>query len=83
MWEVFEFTVDQVTGSTMQRGNTDTMKDMILAMIGSLVATGAAYWHYRWPDSSPITGELKTFFRKNTHLVSPKKGKGRKNAHTR
>lgn len=70
MWEVFEFTVDQTTGATMQHGNTDTMKDIVLAMIGSLVATGAAYWHYRWPDKSPLYDELKRFFSRNSHLVS-------------
>lgn len=78
IWEVFEFTVDQVTGSMMQHGNTDTMKDIVLAMIGSLVATGAAYWHYRWPDKSPLYGELRTFFRRNKHLV-PGKGLKRSN----
>ena len=69
LWEVFEFAVDQFTGSMMQHGNTDTMKDIVLAMIGSLVATGAAYWHYRWPDNSPLYGELRQFFDRNSHLV--------------
>lgn len=75
MWEVFEFTVDQVTGATMQLGNTDTMKDVILAMAGSLVATGAAYWHYKWPDKSPINSEMKIFVKLNAHLVSRKRAK--------
>lgn len=75
VWEVFEFAVDYFTGSNMQHGNTDTMKDIILAMIGSLVATGAAYWHYRWPDNSPIGGELKDLVKKNTHLLGKKQRK--------
>lgn len=69
MWEVFEFAVDQATGSLMQLHNTDTMKDIVLAMIGSLVASGAAYWHYRWPDNSPLYGELRQFFERNAHLL--------------
>lgn len=79
LWEVFEFSVDQIAGATMQRGNTDTMKDIILAMGGSLVATGAAYWHYRWPDKSPISGELNVFFKRNTHLISRKRAEETKN----
>lgn len=69
MWEIVEFAIDETFGSTMQHGNTDTMKDMILAMIGSLVATAAAYWHHRWPESSPLRDELRGFFERNTHLV--------------
>lgn len=72
LWEVVEFTIDQVWGSTMQHGNTDTMKDIILAMGGSLVATAAAYWHYRWPDNSPLGEEMYKLVEENAHLVSKK-----------
>jgi hypothetical protein len=72
LWEVVEFTIDQVWGSTMQHGNTDTMKDIILAMGGSLVATAAAYWHYRWPDNSPLVEEMHKLVEENAHLVSKK-----------
>lgn len=75
LWEVFEFSVDYFMGANMQHGNTDTMKDIILAMIGSLVATGAAYWHYRWPDNSPIGGELNDLVKRNAHLLSRKQKK--------
>lgn len=70
MWEVVEFTIDEVYGATMQHGNTDTMKDIILAMFGSLLATAAAYWHHRWPEKSPLRGELTKFFRENKHLTN-------------
>lgn len=80
LWEVVEFTIDQTYGATMQHGNFDTMKDIILAMIGSLVATAAAYWHHRWPQSSPLRGELAQFFRKNRHLL-PRRLKGKKLTH--
>ena len=68
--EVFEFSVDQIYGAYMQKGLSDTMKDIILAMIGSLIATAAAYWHHRWPESSPLRRELKLFFKRNRHLVT-------------
>ena len=70
MWEVFEFAVDQVTGSRMQRHNFDTMKDIILAMLGSILASFVAYWHTRWPESSPLRRQLTKFARKNAHLIT-------------
>lgn len=77
LWEIIEFSVDEFYGATMQHGNTDTMKDIILAMFGSLLATVAIYWHHRWPDNSPIKGELTSFMRKNRHLL-PRRYKGKK-----
>lgn len=75
IWEVVEFTIDEVYGAMMQHGNSDTMKDIILAMLGSLVATAAAYWHHRWPERSPLNYALRRFFAKNQHLV-PKRMRG-------
>ena len=72
MWEVTEFTIDKTFGATMQHGNGDTMKDIILAMVGSLVATGAAYWHHRWPETSPLRNQLTDFTRRNADLISAK-----------
>lgn len=72
VWEVIEFTIDRTFGATMQHGNSDTMKDIILAMIGSLVATGAAYWHHRWPETSPLNEPLTEVMQKNRHLVNRK-----------
>lgn len=40
LWEIFEFTMDSLTGTTLQHvketGVTDTMKDVMVAMLGSL-----------------------------------------------
>lgn len=70
LWEVFEFAVDEILGATMQRGNTDTMIDIVLAMLGSLIATLAAYWHHRWPETSPLRHQLREFTTRNRHLVA-------------
>lgn len=75
IWEVIEFSVDQIYGATMQHGNFDTMKDIVLAMFGSLLATAAAYWHHRWPERSPLNQALRKFFAKNSHLVPKRKAK--------
>lgn len=75
MWEVFEFAADELLGATMQHGNTDTMVDIVLAMLGSLIATLAAYWHHRWPETSPLRHQLREFTNRNRHLVGRKQPK--------
>lgn len=68
LWEMFEFGVDQLLGKSMQHGLVDTMSDTIVACLGSLLAAAAAYWHIKWPDSSPLRRTLHRFFSVNPHL---------------
>lgn len=43
VWEVYEFTGDQLFGTTMQgNGNTDTMTDLICDLVGSMLV---AIWY--------------------------------------
>lgn len=65
VWEILEFTSDNLIGTTMQHNNTDTMIDMILAAIGSLAAAGVAYWRHKWPDSSPLRGWIRKYLQLN------------------
>lgn len=37
-WEIYEFSMDQIYGMTLQRGNTDTMWDFITCAAGSIIA---------------------------------------------
>ena len=38
-WEIYEFAVDQVFGTNLQLGNTDTMVDLIMDLIGGAIVT--------------------------------------------
>lgn len=52
IWEIFEFGVDRAFGLQWQIDNTDTMHDLMLAVIGSL-AGGCLYTRvYGWTGSS-------------------------------
>jgi len=43
VWEIYEFAVDQVFGTSLQFGNTDTMWDLVVDLVGgAIVAAGAA-----------------------------------------
>jgi len=47
-WEVFEFFMDQVFGMNMQKsGLIDTMGDLIVDAIGSLIASVAGYFYLK------------------------------------
>lgn len=45
LWEVAEFTADQVLGAHTQKGNTDTMTDLIVGTLGALLVALALYAH--------------------------------------
>ncbi len=53
IWEVLEFAVDSVFGTTWQGGNTDTMMDLIADGLGAIILSAIGYiWmnkHRRLP----------------------------------
>lgn len=62
VWEIIEFSVDQIFGSHMQRGAEDTMNDMVVAGLGSLLAATAAYAHIKWPSKGLYYRWVQKFF---------------------
>ncbi len=36
-WEIYEFSMDQIYGMTLQKGNTDTMVDFVCCAVGSVI----------------------------------------------
>lgn len=54
MWEIFEFAVDEIAGTNMQKpmlgdrsGLTDTMWDMIVNAIGALFISTSGWWYLK------------------------------------
>lgn len=45
LWEVAEFTADQVFGAHTQKGNMDTMVDLIVGTLGAVLVALALYAH--------------------------------------
>ena len=73
VWEIIEFSADNLAGTTMQHGLDDTMIDIILAAGGSVAAAVVAYWHHRWPESSPARAGIKRFLQVNPSIKSQRK----------
>ncbi len=49
LWEIFEFSMDQLFGMNMQKsGLVDTMWDLIVNTIGALIASVSGYFYMRY-----------------------------------
>ena len=75
VWEIFEFTVDQVFGTTMQKpmlgdpsGLTDTMWDLIVDALGALMISAFGWWHMKRNKRSFIDVWIDRFIERNPRL---------------
>jgi uncharacterized membrane protein len=66
LWEIFEFSMDQLFGMNMQKsGLIDTMWDLILDTFGALVAAIAGYVYLRKNKKSVVSGVIEEMVEKN------------------
>ena len=75
LWEVFEFTVDQIFGTTMQKpmlgdpsGLTDTMWDLIVDALGAFVISAFGWWHMKRKKPSFVDLWIDRFIERNPRL---------------
>ncbi|MEX2353517.1 MAG: hypothetical protein WD709_04965, partial [Gammaproteobacteria bacterium] len=81
IWEVFEFSMDQVFGLNMQKpmfndpsGLTDTMWDLIIDGIGALIISLLGYGYLRKTGSDSFLGKwIDNFIENNPRLFKRKK----------
>lgn len=75
MWEIFEFSMDQLFGLNMQKsGLRDTMGDLIVDCAGALIGAGAGFAYLKGLQFGGITGVIEDFVRRNPRFFR----KGRK-----
>lgn len=74
IWEIFEFSVDQLFGATMQKpmagdpsGLTDTMWDLIVDTLGALLISVLGWWYMNHPQASFIERWIQKFIDRNPH----------------
>lgn len=72
LWEIFEFSMDQIFGTNMQKamfsdpsGLTDTMWDMIVNAIGAVIISTFGWWYLVRRRQSFIDVWIDKFIRKN------------------
>ena len=75
LWEIFEFAMDQIVGTNMQKpmlgdssGLTDTMWDMIVNALGALVISALGWWYMKRDERSFIETWIRKFIERNPHL---------------
>jgi len=67
LWEIFEFTMDQLFGMNMQKsGLMDTMWDFIVDTIGALIAAVAGYFYLKGNAKNAVSGVIKEIVEENS-----------------
>lgn len=75
LWEIFEFSMDQIVGTTMQKpmlgdpsGLTDTMWDMIVNAVGAICISSLGRWYMVRSQQSFIEVWIQKFIQRNRRL---------------
>ncbi len=78
LWEIFEFAMDQIVGTNMQKpmlgdpsGLTDTMWDMIVNALGALVISALGGGYMKLWERSFIEVWIRKFIERNPRLFRP------------
>ena len=75
VWEIFEFAMDQLVGTNMQKpmlgdasGLTDSMWDMIVNLLGALAISLLGWWYMKHDGRSFIEVWIGRFIERNPRL---------------
>lgn len=77
VWEIFEFSADQIFQLNMQKpmmgdpsGLTDTMWDMIVNAIGAFIISMTGWWYLKFNKNYFVKDWIKKFIEKNPRMFS-------------
>lgn len=69
VWEIWEFTLDQLFGlNTQKSGLVDTMWDLIVDTGGALIGAGAGWAYLKGRENGPLTKAIHAFVERNRRL---------------
>jgi hypothetical protein len=72
LWEIFEFTLDTITKSGLQKNLFDTMQDLIINTFGSLLIAVIGYFHIKKGNTTFVSNFLTKTLEKNLQFLGPK-----------
>jgi hypothetical protein len=71
LWEIFEFTMDWLVNSNMQKsGLVDTMTDLMMDALGALLAALLGYRYTRYGDAALAAPLVRRFREENPALLA-------------
>ncbi|OWU84846.1 hypothetical protein ATO6_11065 [Oceanicola sp. 22II-s10i] len=71
IWEIFEFGMDQIFGTNMQKsGLMDTMGDLIVDAGGALLGSALGFAWLKGQNLGGLTGAIQYFVQKNPKMFS-------------
>jgi hypothetical protein len=77
IWEIFEFAMDQIFGTNMQKpmfddpsGLTDTMWDMIVNAIGAFIISFSGWWYLKKEQSFFVKEWIRKFINRNPDMFN-------------
>jgi len=74
LWEIFEFAMDSLVGTTMQKsGLVDTMWDLIVDTIGASIGALAGYFYLRGRRFAGLSKMIEQFVESNKKLFRKRK----------
>ena len=73
LWEIFEFTLDTIIHSGLQKNLTDTMQDLSINVLGALLVSIAGYNHIRTGSSKLASTFITQTLEKNPFFLGPKR----------
>jgi uncharacterized membrane protein YjdF len=75
IWEIFEFGMDQIFGTVMQKpmlgdssGLTDTMWDMIVNALGAFIISVTGWWYLKRRKNYFVKEWIRKFIKKNPKM---------------
>jgi len=75
IWEIFEFAMDQIFGTNLQKpmfddpsGLTDTMWDMIVNAIGAFIISFSGWWYLKKEQSFFVKEWIRKFINRNPDM---------------
>jgi hypothetical protein len=75
IWEIFEFAMDQIFGTNMQKpmfddpsGLTDTMWDMIVNAIGAFIISFSGWWYLKKEQGFFVKEWIRKFISRNPDM---------------
>ncbi len=75
VWEIFEYTMDVVFGTNMQKSADDTMIDLIFDAIGAIIGALAGYAYLKGRRTGFLARLIGDFITLNRHLYAKKKSR--------